>query len=90
MPTRTWSTWEAKAKFSELLRHVRRGNRALITWHGQVVAEVRPVEEPTSLDARLADLEAAGVLAPAEDPAASLEPAVQRPGALARFLEERD
>ena len=40
-----YSTYEAKAKFSELLRKVRQGGRVVITFHGQPVAEIRPIEK---------------------------------------------
>ena len=38
----TYSTYEAKARFSEILRRVREGRSVNITYHGEVVAEIRP------------------------------------------------
>ena len=35
-----YSTYEAKTKFSELLRKVRQGGRVVITFHGEPVAEI--------------------------------------------------
>lgn len=86
-----YSTYEAKARFSELMRKVRAGQRVTITYHGQEVAEVRPVATASaSLEDRLRELEERGVLKVAAGPRRSLSKATPRPGALARFLESRD
>lgn len=90
---RTWSAYEAKAKFSELLRQVREGQTAVITLHGKPVAEVRPIApKRQTLDERLEELERRGALIPATvSPAeADWRPLAHRPGALKRFLDERD
>ena len=50
-----YSTYEAKTKFSELLRKVRQGGRVVITFHGEPVAEIRPIEK-LGRDARRAAL----------------------------------
>ena len=86
-----YSTYQAKTRFSEILRKVRSGQRIWVTYHGQRVAEIRPirnVREP--LDDRIRRLETEGVLIPASAPDAGLRPLAKRPGALRRFLEERD
>ena len=86
----TYSTWEAKARFSELLRRVRAGERLLITFHGEPVAELRPFEPGAeSLADRLARLEREGRLVPARGKG-DFRPLADRPGALERFLAERD
>lgn len=92
MSRATYSTYEAKARFSEILRQVRRGDSVFITYRGTEVAEIRPVKKKRSLEERLERLERAGLLKP---PAKSrggdaLRPLAERPGALARFLESRD
>ncbi len=87
-----YSVYEAKARLSEILRAVRDGRRITITDRGREVARVVPVAADEDLDERLLDLHAAGVLTrprpggelPHEDLAAS------RPGALDRFLAERE
>ena len=62
----TYSTYEAKARFSELLRKVRAGQVVRVTHRGEVVAEVRPTAQSgSSLEARLDDLETRGALVPA-------------------------
>ncbi len=65
-----YSTYEAKAKLSELLDEVASGKTVLITRHGKPVAEVRPVREavdPLRHNPRLS-------VVLKEDPAASLDP----------------
>ena len=89
--TETYSTYEAKAKLSEILRKVRSGQIVQISHRGEVVAEVRPVSKDASpFEQRFAELIARGVLTPAVDEHASLEPIANRPGALARFLADRN
>jgi prevent-host-death family protein len=74
---------------------VREGRTVIITVHGKPAAELRPIEESRSmtLDERIADLKARGILVPAKRPPADfavLKPLAHRPGALKRFLDERD
>ena len=85
----TYSTYEAKARFSEVLRKVRAGQCIRITFHGKEVAEIRPISD-LGLDGRLEDLEQSGRLHRHHQIAGSWSPLVQRPGALKRFLEERE
>ena len=40
-----YSTDEAKARFSTILRHVRAGNMVTITCDGKAVAEIRPLAQ---------------------------------------------
>ena len=55
---------DAKARLSELLRDVRRGEEWLITERGKPIARLIPFVEPMSLDDRLQRLVDAGVLEP--------------------------
>ncbi|MQA89989.1 MAG: type II toxin-antitoxin system prevent-host-death family antitoxin [Gemmatimonas sp.] len=90
---KTYSTYEAKARLSEILRQVReRGETVTVTYHGKPVAEIRPVsaDEGTRLEKRVRDLERRGVVVPSEAPPSLLRPVVRKPGALDRFLRERD
>ena len=93
-----YSIYDAKAQLSALVRQVREsGQTFVITVHGKPVAELRPVEAPAvrkqTIEERLAELEASGQITPSkrqpgEKPNFRLgEP---KPGALQRFLEERD
>jgi prevent-host-death family protein len=92
-----YSIYDAKAKLSALVREVREAGRSFyITVHGEAVAELRPIEKDVrkqTQEERLAELEATGQLTPAtrkfgERPNFKLGLPV--PGALQRFLEERD
>lgn len=86
-----YSTYEAKAKFSEILRKVRAGRRVRISYRGEEVAEISPLERTErSLEGSLKRLEEAGLIGSASLPGGSLRPIAKRPGALARFLESRD
>ncbi len=88
--TTTYSTYEAKAKFSEIMRKVREGKRVYISYRGKEVAEIRPIEKEEGLEERLRRLEEQGVLGPRPTRTGKLEPIAHRPGALKRFLESRD
>lgn len=86
-----YSTYEAKARFSEVMRKVRGGKRVLIAYRGEPIAEIRPIEGAgVGLEKSLARLEDEGILSRAGKPAGSLRPLAKRPGALARFLESRE
>jgi prevent-host-death family protein len=88
--TFTYSTYEAKARFSELLQKVRDGHRVLISYRGQVVAELRATEKSLEPAETLKELEVAGVLAPGTSAGSRLAPLRRRRGALARFLASRE
>ena len=87
----TYSTYQAKAKFSEVLRIVREGTAVTITYRGDPVAEIRPAgPRKRSLEERFEDLASRGIISPAEDPNAPLVPGKDRvPGALEDFLAHR-
>ena len=87
----SYSTYEAKARFSEILRKVRAGRRVIVTHHGTQVAEIRPIEARSeNLAERLARLEAEGAVTRATQPGTLPQPVARRRGALARFLASRD
>jgi prevent-host-death family protein len=90
--TPVYSTYEAKTKFGEIIRKVRKGQRVLISYRGEKVAEVRPLASPEqpSIERVLKDLEERGVLGPPAKVAGSLKPLACKPGALSRFLESRE
>ncbi|HLA88855.1 MAG TPA: type II toxin-antitoxin system prevent-host-death family antitoxin [Gemmatimonadaceae bacterium] len=87
----TYSLYEAKAKLSAIVRRVREGRSVVVTLHGEPVAEIRPLPASSGgLETRLAILVERGVVTrPARRPS-RLRPLVRRPGALGRFLSERD
>jgi prevent-host-death family protein len=87
---KTYSTYEAKARLSELLERVRKGDVVTITHRGKPIAEVRPIEQrDASLEERLKDLERRGLLTRASGKSI-FKPLARRPGGLRRFLEERE
>jgi len=87
----TYSTYDAKAKLSEILRRVRTGERVGISYHGSVIAEVSPVTGRTeTLEDRLKRLRTEGAVVPAAGSARPIRKVVRRPGALKRFLESRE
>lgn len=90
MSNDTYSTYDAKARFSEVLRKVREGRTVTITYHGEPVAELRPIDARSGTAARIDWLRKRGVLAPDGGRRGRLEPVAERPGALERFLGERE
>ena len=91
-----YSLYEAKAKLSALVREVREGNTLIITVHGEPAAELRPIPAPAKAqtnEERFAELEALGLMT-----RGTMKPSDPRafprgkhiPGALQRFLDERD
>lgn len=85
-----YSTYEAKARFSELLRLVRSGKTVAISYRGEPVAEMRSIEQPSqTIEERLDELERRGILVRSGDARKPLPVVTRRPGALDRFLAER-
>ena len=89
-----YSLYEAKAKLSALVKQVREGRTVIITVHGQPAAELRPIDpsaRPQSLNERLAELTARGiVLKPKRPDSGSYPIGPRNAGALRRFLSERE
>ena len=85
-----YSAYEAKAKFSEILRKVKAGQRVIISYRGEEVAEIRPIVAPQSLKASLKQLETDGLIGPPAPRESELKPVAKRPGAFARFLASRE
>ena len=86
-----YSTYEAKARFSEVIRLVREGRAVTITYRGDPVAEIRALApETTSIEEHFAQLEKRGIVVPAADPHRSLTVGPPNPGGLARFLTDRN
>ncbi|MYD04475.1 MAG: type II toxin-antitoxin system prevent-host-death family antitoxin [Acidimicrobiia bacterium] len=86
----TYSIYEAKEWFSEVIRRVGSGQTVVISHRGAPVAEVRPIKNhPATIEERLKDLEERGILVRQAGPRAFLTPLAHQPGALQRFLDER-
>ena len=87
----SYSTYDAKARFSEILRKVRAGQRIVISHRGQDVAQITRIGGgPSDIAARLAELEDRGVISAGRGGSSRLKSLGRRPGALKRFLELRD
>ena len=87
----TYSLYEAKARLSAIVRRVRDGHRVIVTVRGEPVAEIRPLAPPAAgLARRVEQLAERGVLVRGAGPAPGRWPVARRPGALARFLAERE
>ena len=86
-----YSVYEAKARFSEVIRQVREGKTVTVSYRGEPVAEIRSIRRrrKPSLDERLKDLERSGSLVHSTILRRTFRPVERRPGALSRFLAER-
>jgi prevent-host-death family protein len=83
--------YEAKAKLSAIVRKVREGSRVIVTLHGEPVVEIRPITRKGSgLDARLEELADRGIIVRASTRRSRPRAVARRPGALKRFLDDRD
>lgn len=87
----TYSAYDTKARFSEVLRQVREGKTVTVSYRGKPVAEIRAIRDaPATIEARLADLERQGIVVCSGEPREPMKAVWRRPGALKRFLAERD
>lgn len=86
----TYSTYDAKARFSEILRKVRSGQHVTISHRGLVIAEIRPIYGEVGVEAALQALEDRGVVGRAAAPIGPLALLAKKPGALTRFLKSRE
>ncbi len=86
---KTYSTYEAKAKFGEIIRQVRAGKSVTISYRGREVAEIRPLTPSPSLEASISRLEEEGLIIPNQG-SVDLRPLAKKRGALKRFLETRE
>jgi antitoxin (DNA-binding transcriptional repressor) of toxin-antitoxin stability system len=64
------------------------GQSVVITYHGEAVAELRPIASEGGTDARIEHLAERGLITQAGGRKA-LRPLARRAGALQRFLDER-
>ena len=86
----TYSASEARARFSEIIRLVRNGKTVTVSYRGEPVAEIRPIQKPpATIEERTEELERRGVLVGPREPRVPFKGGVHVPGALKRFLEER-
>jgi prevent-host-death family protein len=86
---KAYSIYEAKAKFSEIIRAVKQKRRIVVTERGVPVARVVPYrsEDQESMEERLKRLGESGIIIEAEN-RFSAQPVQVIPGASDRFLSE--
>jgi len=92
---KTYSLYEAKAHLSAIVRQVREGQSVFVTVRGEPAVEIRPVEKRAQSpeerqEARIQEMIANGTLLPAKNPNAPIQPGKPKPGALKRFLADRN
>ena len=87
----SYAVHKATARFAAVIRQVREGKTVTVSYRGEPVAEVRPIQpKPATIERRLEDLERRGVLVGSNEPRRPLQAVARRPGALERFLAERN
>lgn len=84
----TYSIYDAKARLSELLRHVKRGRHITIAERGRPIARVVPYRACATVAERLAALEERGLLR--RRVPGTLRPVRRVRGGLRRFLQDRE
>lgn len=88
---KSYSIYEAKARFSEVIRGLKRHAKIIITYRGNPIAQILPFEQPApSFDERIATLEEEGRISPRPQIVATWKPILKRTNALKRFLDDRD
>ncbi len=90
----TYTTRDIEADFSSIIERVREGETVAIAHKGEVVAEIRPIERRKyTIEERLGEMRRKGILAPSVPPGKPKRPlrlGKPSPGALERFLADRD
>ena len=85
-----YSKYEPKARFWEVWPHVPEGRTVTTSNREEPVAEIRPLsKKPTTLGARVAELERQGAIVPPAGPPEPFTPGPPLPGTLAEFLADR-
>ena len=86
-----YSMHDARARFSEVIRHVRDGKTVTVSRRGEPVAEIRPVPQSSeTIEERLDEFERRGALACSGKPWKLSARVTGRPSALERFLADRN
>ena len=92
MRQKVYSVYEVKAHLSEVLREVvRTGKKVVITKHGKPVAEIAPYSgDEETMEERLERMEREGLIHGPDNKDADWSSVGRSPGALERFLKDRD
>ena len=87
----TYTASEARTRFSEVMRQVREGKTVTVSYRGEPVAEIRPLgKRKQTLEERIRELELRGVIVGPRKKRTPFKLGRPVPGALERFLAERD
>lgn len=86
----TYSIYEAKAKFSEVIRRVKKGESITITERGKPTALISYIEEKEQPSERIQRLIAEGALIPAKKRFKVQRTGINIKGAVERFLADRN
>ena len=86
-----YSMHDVRAWFAEVIRHVRGGKTVTVSRRGEPVVEIRPIPRSSeTIGEQLEELERRGALVRSGKPWKPPAPATERPGALERFLADRN
>jgi prevent-host-death family protein len=81
---------EAKAKFSEVIRAAKAGEKVVLVERNEPILVFMPYQSSLQPEAVLAQLASSGKLREAEAPISTIKRATKsKPGALKRFLKDR-
>lgn len=83
-----YSIYDTKAHLSRLLKMVQKGREIVITERGKAIAKIVPCQEETT-DERIKRMITHGLIR-AGNPAIKLTPLGHRPGAVTRFIRDRE
>ena len=87
----SYSLYEAKARLSAIVKSVREGRPVVVTLRGEPVVEIRAIApREAGLAARMQRLAERGILIRTAPKRPALRTVARRPGALKRFLDDRE
>ena len=87
----SYSLYEAKTQLSAIVKQVREGQTVTVTLYGEPAVEIRPVARSAkTTEEHFNDLVELGILTPAKSKIRDFKMGAPVPGALARFLADRD
>jgi antitoxin (DNA-binding transcriptional repressor) of toxin-antitoxin stability system len=87
----TYTTYDLEADLPGVLEHVRKGKTVNIACDGEIFAELRPIERRKhTTEERLEELRQRGIIVSSGKTRQPFELGEPSPGALARFLADRN
>lgn len=83
-----YSIYDAKAHLSQLLKRVKAGKEIVISERGTPIVKMVPISQEQNFSERLVHLKSLGVILPRKNKKQAK--GLSRPGALKRFLKDRE